>query len=81
MANKDESERQKNLLENFKPISDPTLRNYRPGSGPVIDPMKIPDIKPGPAIGGKPGEGGGKPDGGGSSPGGGGGNQGGGQRS
>jgi hypothetical protein len=45
------------LAENFKPVNDPTLRNYKPGSGPIADPMVSPDIKPGPAIGVKPGEG------------------------
>lgn len=44
------------------PINDPTLKNFKPGAGPVVDPMAIPDIPLGNPVGAKPGEGaGGKP--------------------
>ncbi len=67
MAANNDGSRKEHLLENFKPIIDPTMRNYKP-DGPPIDPLASPDIKPGPAIGGKPGEtGGGKSDAGGGS--------------
>ena len=71
MVQNNDSSGKKSLLENFMPINDPTLKNFKPGPGPDVDPMAIPDVPLGNPVGAKPSEGsGGKPAaGGGSGPG------------
>jgi hypothetical protein len=54
MTQNNDNSGKKGLLENFMPINDPMLKNFRPESGPNVDPMAIPDVALGNPVGAKP---------------------------
>ena len=54
MTQNNDNSGKRNSLDNFMPIDDSLQKNFKPGSGPSVDPMAIPDVALGNPVGTKP---------------------------